>query len=82
MGLIKRILVFSVFIFIMAAFLGCAATPGSNINTGNEQDEGAIPWPGGVYHPNLQSGPDTIDAARKDLAGLLGNKQSIDEICR
>jgi tetratricopeptide (TPR) repeat protein len=74
-----RVLGACVCVIIMAAFSGCAATPGSNINTGNEQAEGAIPWPDGVYYPNFQSGIDTIDAARKDLAGLLGNKQSMDD---
>jgi tetratricopeptide (TPR) repeat protein len=64
MSLIRRILVFNVCIFIMAAFFGCAV-PNSNLDNGTAEH---------LYYPKLQPGA-TFDTARKELADVLGGGQ-------
>ncbi|MBN1834133.1 MAG: hypothetical protein JW896_18695 [Deltaproteobacteria bacterium] len=51
---------------MLAVLCGCAAT--SNTVTGSGTDDG-------FYHPKLPVGIETLDAAIKDLAGLLENRQ-------
>ncbi len=63
--MIKRVLVLAACILIMVAFAGCA---GPNFGADNT--------PVAVYRPKLPAGIKTFDAARKDLARLLENRES------
>ena len=65
MSQFKHVSVLSACIFIMVAFAGCA---GSNFDADNT--------PVAAYHPKLPAGIETFDAARKDLARLLENRES------
>ena len=68
MGQIRHVLALGACILIMVAFAGCA---GSNFD--------ADSTPVAVYHPKLPAGIETLDAARRDLAGLLENRGSVFE---
>ena len=64
-AMIKRVLVLTACILIMAAFAGCA---GSNFDADNT--------PVAVCRPKLPADIKTFEAARKDLAGLLEHRYS------
>ena len=65
----KRILMLAVCIPLIIGLLGCAS--GGTTAVDREQAENAVAWPGGIYVPKYPLGVETLDAARKDLAGLL-----------
>jgi len=60
---------FSFFIFIIAAFSGCAA-PNPNLDNGNVPHELLRPGIYIVHHPSVRPG-ETIDSAKNDLAKIL-----------